>query len=145
MDFLRAAPKGRQPADAQRSWVPSYHFWMRLHPVGNVAPPVQIAGGITLRVGENEDLEKYAGHIGYGVYPPARGNHYAERAARMLLGLARAHQLKRIWITCNPDNLPSRRTCERLGCQFLEIVPVPSSHPLYLRGEKEKCRYWIDL
>lgn len=145
MEFLRAAPHGHQAADASRGWVPSYHFWMRLHPIENAAPPVVIAGGINLRVGETEDIHMYAGHIGYNVYPPARGHHYAERAARLLFRVARAHGLRRIWITCNPDNWPSRRTCERLGGTLVGIVPVPTTHALYQRGEHEKCRYWIDL
>jgi tagatose 1,6-diphosphate aldolase len=143
-EFLKNAPFGRQPADPKRGWVPSYHFWMRLHP-GPQPPLVEIAGGITLRVGSNYELEMYAGNIGYGVYPPARGHHYAERSCRLLLKLARAHGMKRLWITCNPDNLASRRTCERLGCSFTGVVPVPPGHPLYLRGDREKCRYWLDL
>jgi tagatose 1,6-diphosphate aldolase len=145
MDFLRAAPSGHQPEDAERRWVPSYHFWMKLRPVAGVQPLVEIAGGINLRVGDNEDLNFYAGHIGYNVYPPARGHHYAERASRLIFNIARMHGMKRIWITCNPDNVPSRRTCERLGCRLAGIVPVPVGHPIHQRGEYEKCRYWIDL
>jgi tagatose 1,6-diphosphate aldolase len=144
MEFLKSAPLGHQPADPKRGWVPSYHFWMRVHPALQ-SPPVQIAGGITLRVGTNRELEMYAGHIGYGVYPPARGHHYAERACRLLLELARAHGIRRLWITCNPDNLASRRTCERLGCVMADVVPVPVGHPLYLKGDRQKCRYWMDL
>jgi tagatose 1,6-diphosphate aldolase len=143
-EFLKNAPGGHQPADPKRGWVPSYHFWMRLHPAPQ-PPPVRIGGGITLRVGSTHELEMYAGNIGYGVYPPARGHHYAERACRLLLRLARAHGMKRLWITCNPDNIASKRTCERLGCTLGGIVTVPTGHPLYLRGDREKCRYWLDL
>jgi tagatose 1,6-diphosphate aldolase len=63
----------------------------------------------------------------------------------MLFPLARAHGIRILWITCNPDNWASRRTCERLGCHLADIVPVPSDHPLYLRGDREKCRYWIAI
>jgi tagatose 1,6-diphosphate aldolase len=112
---------------------------------GDADPPVRIAGGIGLRIGNTRDLELYYGHVGYNVFPPARGNHYAERACRLLLPLARAHGLRRLWITCNPDNLASRRTCERLGCTMVDLVHVPAGHPLHLRGEREKCRYRLDL
>jgi RimJ/RimL family protein N-acetyltransferase len=158
-DFLRAAPHGHQQADAASGRSPCYYFWMRLSPItaeraggaerlprwGEALPPIQIAGGISLRIGNTTELELYAGHFGYNVYLPARGNHYAERSCRLLLGLARAHGMKRLWITCNPDNAPSRRTCERLGCQIAGIVPLPQTHPLYQRGERLKCRYWLDL
>ena len=155
-DFLRLAPGGHQRGDsADRATVPSYHFWMRLSrieaargpmpPWGAGDPPVRMAGGIGLRIGNTRDLQLYYGHVGYNVFPPARGNHYAERACRLLLPLARAHGLDELWITCNPDNLASRRTCERLGCALVDIVQVPVGHPLHLRGEREKCRYRLNL
>lgn len=140
--FLQAQPHGLQRGDGNGN-APGYTFWMRLDPASN--PPVPIAGGISLRIGESENLAMYLGHIGYHVYPAARGRHLAERACRLLLPLARAHGMKTLWITCNPDNVPSRRTCERLGGIMVEIVPVPRANPLYWQGDREKCRYRLDL
>jgi tagatose 1,6-diphosphate aldolase len=151
MDFLEAAPLGHQRPQPLREMGPAYHFWMRLRPEQGAEsrprsrPQPRIAGGISLRIGSGEDLELYVGHIGYHVYPPARGHHYAERSCRLLLPLARRHGFKMLWVTCNPDNLPSRRTCERLGAVLVDIVPLPQDHLLYLRGERQKCRYRIDL
>ena len=31
-------------------------------------------------------------------------------------------------ITCRPDNLPSRRTCERLGGKLMEIAELPEDN-----------------
>ena len=76
---------------------------------------------------------------------PARGRHYAERACRLLLPLARAHGMQTLWITCNPENVASRRTCERLGASFIDVVALPANHMLYQRGERVKCRYRLDL
>jgi Acetyltransferase (GNAT) domain len=172
-DFLRVAPGGLQPAEIGSGRVPAYHFWMRLHPVSEIpattaqlnsppastmrptprwangrpgcAPPVQIAGGIGLRIGHTPDIELYLGHIGYNVQPFARGNHYAERACRLLCPLALAHGMRPLWITCNPDNIPSRRTCERLGCIAIETLPLPQGHALRLRGDREKIRFRWDI
>lgn len=148
--FLRSAPWGQEKADRSSGRVPQYHFWMRIRhdvppPPGGTLPPVRIAGAIGLRIGSTAAVEMYYGHFGYHVYPPARGHHYAERACRLLLPLARMHGLKTLWITCNPDNYASRRTCERLGASLVSIVPVPEDQPLYARGEREKCRYRLDL
>ena len=77
--------------------------------------------------------------------PPARGRRYAERSCRLLFPLARAHGIKTLWITCNPDNFASRRTCERLGMRLIDTVPVPDTDPLYARGDRVKCRYRIEL
>jgi tagatose 1,6-diphosphate aldolase len=87
----------------------------------------------------------YYGHVGYHVYPSFRGRRLAERACQLLLPLCRAHGLTTLWITCNPDNFASRRTCERLGMRLAGVVPVPESDPLYQRGEREKCRYYLAL
>lgn len=38
------------------------------------------AGTISLRVGDDERLLRYAGHVGYAVDEPWRGQHLAERA-----------------------------------------------------------------
>ncbi len=141
--FLRAAPGGREVGDAARGFPPSYHFWMRLDDAA--APLARIGGGIGLRIANNEEIRLYAGHIGYHVYPPARGRHYAERACRLLLPLARRHGMDHLWITTNPDNVPSRRTIERLGAGLIEIIDIPSHHPFYNRGERAKCRYLLKL
>lgn len=147
--FVRVAPQGHEPADKAAGRVPQYHFWMRVRDDAasnpSSLPPVKIAGGIGLRVGTTHAVEMYYGHFGYHVYPPARGRHYAERSCRLLLPLARRHGLKVLWVTCNPDNFASRRTCERLGAKLVSIVPVPPDDPLYHRGEREKCRYRLDL
>ncbi|MHB9025266.1 MAG: GNAT family N-acetyltransferase [Armatimonadota bacterium] len=127
----------RRPGNAARGTAPSYFFEMR---VGEV-----FAGRIDLRVGETEALVMYGGHIGYFVTPEFRGHHFAERAARLLLPLAKSHGLTTLWITCNPDNIPSRRTCERLGATLVEIVRVPKDSDLYLQGERAKCRYRLQL
>jgi tagatose 1,6-diphosphate aldolase len=140
--FLDLAPQGHHSAESDRESIPSYHFWMKLN---GPDVPVRIAGGIGLRLGDTPNIRKYIGHIGYNVYPPARGNHLAERACRLLLPLARHHGIKTLWITCNPDNLASRRTCDRLGGVLVDIVPVPEDHELYARGDHYKCRYRIDL
>jgi len=142
LQFLHDCPRGRNAGDPACDRVPAYHFWMRLraHPRA-----ITIVGGIGLRVGHTPHVERYAGHIGYHVYPPYRGHHYAERACRLLLPLARRHGLREVWITCNPDNGPSRRTCERLGATLVEVVAVPPDDSLYQRGEREKCRYRVDL
>ena len=142
LQFIESAPQGRHRGEPKRENIPSYHFWMHL--TGDTVP-LKIAGAIGLRIGDTTNLRRYIGHVGYNVYPPARGRHLAERATRLLLPLARRHELKSLWITCNPDNLASRRTCERLGGELIEVVNVPPENELHSRGEVQKCRYRIAL
>ncbi len=128
----------RYPADPARGWSPSYEFEMRHVPDGVAV------GRISLRVGDTERLRLYAGHIGYGVLSEHRGHRYAARSCRLLLPLARHHGLDPLWITCDPDNWASRKSCELAGARFVEIVRVPSTDDLYAMGQKWKCRYRLE-
>jgi predicted acetyltransferase len=83
----------------------------------------------------------YRGHIGYSVEPGYRGHHSAARSVRLLVPLAAAHGLNPVWITCDPDNLASRRTCELAGAELVEIIDIPTNEEMYQRGVRQKCRY----
>ena len=98
------------------------------------------AGYVSLRLGESPALF-YLGHIGYRIEPEYRGHGYAARACRMMLPLLKRLHLGSIVITNNPDNIPSRKTCEKLGCTLESIVPVPQEYRLICAGATKKCRY----
>src|SRR5436190_11540406 len=56
LDFLRAAPNGKQAGDASIGRVPAYHFWMTADPeIGD--PPLRIVGAIGLRIGATPEVE----------------------------------------------------------------------------------------
>lgn len=119
--------------------VPTYRFVMKL-----VGSDEEI-GRIDLRVGNTERVIGYLGHIGYRVAAKYRGNRYAARATNLLLPLARQHGMGELWITCNPENIASRRTCEIVGAELIEIVDVPEGSDFYRAGEYKKCRYRLAL
>jgi predicted acetyltransferase len=127
------------PGDPARGLVPAYVFEMRLADTGTKI------GKITSRVGETRDLVRYAGHVGYEVSPEHRGNGYAARAVRLVLPLARLHGLGKFWITCDPDNAASAKTCELAGGKLVETVNVPEDSDMYRRGERRKLRYGFEL
>lgn len=128
-----------EPLDEAAGWVPAYRFDMYLQGVRHAV------GGISLRIANTDHVVMYLGHIGYHVEPAYRGRRLAARSCRLLLPLARRHGLDPLWITCNPDNWASRRTCELVGARLVEIVDVPSDNPIYLNGEPRKCRYRLDI
>ena len=149
--FLQQNPRGRTSPDLKKEIPPGYTFWMRVRPSapafphGMPLPEVAMAGSISLRIGHSLNLDRYLGHIGYHVLPPARGCHFAERAARLLLPIARAHGHDHLWITVNPENLASRRTCERLGAEHVDTILLPKENALYSQGDRAKCRYRLRL
>lgn len=115
--------------------VPTFFFSMIYTPVG-----VEV-GTINLRVGSTSHIERYAGHIGYGVHEPFRGSHYAARSLVLLVPLARRVDLDPLWITCDPENIASRRSLEMAGAELVEIVDVPEDCGIFQNGHPRKCRY----
>ncbi len=102
-------------------------------------------GSINLRPGSSDHVRLYAGHIGYGVEPKHRGNHYAARAVRLLMPMARELGMHEVWITCDPENVASRRSCELAGATLVEIVDVPEDCIIRRNGHPRKCRYLLPL
>lgn len=98
-------------------------------------------GHCDLKIGYSDAIY-YSGHIGYEIDEPFRGRHYAAKACRLLFPLAKKHGMDRLYISCRPDNLPSRRTCEYLGGELLEIAELPADHDLRLEaGHTCECIY----
>jgi predicted acetyltransferase len=123
------------PADDETGKVPDEHYQIIEQKSG------QEAGTIRLRLSNRDDILLYAGHIGYGVHEAYRGQHYAAYACLALKSIALAHGFNELWITCDPDNWPSRRTCEWIGAELVEIVAIPEHIDMYQDGERQKCRY----
>lgn len=126
------------PAAANRpDWLPAYHFRICL-------PDGTEAGVCDLRVGHNESVY-YGGNIGYRVHPEFRGRHYAGKACLLLFQLARRHGLTYLYITCNPENTASRKTCEFAGGRLEAVVDLPPDNDMALAGETRKCIYKFSL
>lgn len=121
-DEIRLVLDHTAEADPVKGWVPAYHLNICLTDGTRI-------GRCDLRIGHNRNLH-FGGNIGYTIFPDWRGHHYAEKACRLLFALAKKHGLDWLIITCRPDNLPSRRTCERLGGELLEIAELPEDNDM---------------
>lgn len=118
----------------ERKLVPAYYFKIcRSYDNAEV-------GFCDLRIEHTEGLY-YGGNIGYTVYEQFRGEHYAGKACLLLFKQARKHKMDYLYITCNPDNHASRKTCEYAGGILEKIVDLPKDNDMYLEGERQKCIY----
>lgn len=124
--------------NAEKGWLPAYHFAIcdkQGHEMGTC----------DLRIGHNLNTY-YGGNIGYRIQEEYRGHHYAGKACLLLFELAKKHNMDYLIITCNPDNYPSRKTCEYVGCHLVEIVELPEDNNMRVEeGETEKCIYRIEM
>jgi predicted acetyltransferase len=119
----------KRPADRLRGYVPSYGFRIKATGIG--------VGYVSLRVGYTNNLY-YGGQIGYSVDEPYRGRGYAGKACRALIPLMKAHGMTKALITNNPDNIASRRVCEKLGAKFLRVAKIPLTNEMFQDGERYK-------
>jgi predicted acetyltransferase len=114
---------------------PTYYFTMVDSESG------ESLGRINLRAASDFNMFIYSGHIGCNVDEKHQGNRFAARSVLLLLPFAAQIGLDPLWITCNPDNIASRRTCEIAGGELVEIVDVPEDTAIYRAGAHQKCRY----
>lgn len=125
-------------ADPVKNYVPAYHFLI-------CDRQGTVMGHCALRIGYNDSLY-YVGHIGYSIYEEYRGNHYAAKACKLLFLLAKKHGMSYLYITCNPDNLPSRRTCEYLQGEFLGVADLPEDNDMRInKGKTQMCIFKFNL
>ncbi len=125
--------------EADRSpWsVPAYRF--------DILAEQYRAGTLSLRVGDDERLVRFAGQVGFGVDEQFRGRRLAGRAVRLLLPLAASHGLNPLWLSCNPDNAASMGVMRWLDVKYVETVDLPPDYDRYYsRGERQKRRYRLD-
>ena len=94
-------------------------------------------------------LLTYGGHIGYSIRPSRRCRGYGKAILALTLAVSRELGLRRVLVTCDSDNIGSRKIIEHNGGQFESAMAMPSQT---FRAEGrtpvqriEKLRYWIDL
>ncbi len=89
-------------------------------------------GRISVRHELTEPLLEWGGHIGYVVRPSARRRGLASAALAGMLEVCRRRGVDPVLVTCDVDNVASRRTIEGTGGRYEDT-------------REGKLRFWIDL
>lgn len=123
--------------DLPKNWLPYYIF--------GIYNDDTMVGKIVLREG-NRQQRYYDGHIGYSIDPEHRGHHFAYQACLLIKEIATQKGFKELVITCNPDNIASKKTIQSLGAQYLERKLVPKDlQSDFKPGETIKDIYILEL
>lgn len=133
--FLRLERTGE--AVPEKRWVPGYYFDICLLDGTKI-------GHCDLRIGHN-DKTYIGGNIGYGIDEPYRGHRYAAKACALLFMQARKHGMDHLYITCDPDNTASSRTCQIAGGEYIETADIPEDNEMYAEGKRRAMVYRFAL
>lgn len=131
-DWLEQVKDLERPERVPEDWVPATQF-ICVRPYDN-----HLVGMIQVRHKFNEYLEKYGGLIGYSVLPSQRNKGYGTWMLKNALPFCKSIGLTRVLVTCDPQNVPSRRVIEKNGGVCENTVFDPEE-------ETEVVRYWIDI
>ncbi len=115
------------PGAYERFYVPSYHFKIKRH-----LSQIEV-GRIDIRIGYNENTF-YGGNVGYEIYPPFRGHYYAAKACKIIQKVGKMHGMEYLYICCVPENIPSNKTCQKVGSQYLGNFQIPLHNDMYAMG-----------
>jgi len=128
-DYVARVNTWTQGIGIKSGWVPNSFL------VGVVDG--KIVGRVSLRHRLNAFLREYGGHIGYGVVPSERRKGYASEMLHQALVRAKELGIGRAMVTCDSDNIGSRKTIENNGgCFEKETHPERTKKPLRI--------YWIE-
>lgn len=111
--------------------VPQTTFWL-------VRNSESVIGEARLRHKLTPALEQVGGHIGYAIRPSERHMGYATKMLRLVLKEAKKLGLKRVLLTCDPENTASARVMLKNGA----FQGTDSTDP---ETGKPHSRYWIRL
>ena len=119
-----------------KGYVPAYHF--------NMIVEEKVVGHIDARIGFHKNLY-YGGHLGYSVLKKYRGRGYASKAVTLLKEVFSFHNINSVYITCNPENFASARTCEKAGAKYIKTIDLPKNNEMYINGDKNKYLYLLKI
>jgi predicted acetyltransferase len=128
--FVRHLLDDEDPATLPPHLVPQTHYWL--------VEGDQFIGRASLRHHLNDQLRLLGGHIGYEIRPSRRRQGHGTTILGLVLPKARERGLARVMITCDADNIASRRIIEHHG-------GVPDEPYIPPDGSVPALRYWIAL
>ncbi|HZU67854.1 MAG TPA: GNAT family N-acetyltransferase [Ktedonobacteraceae bacterium] len=128
--FVQAVLSRTDRSKLPSEWVPSSDFWL----IEND----EYIGRLSVRHELNDRLMKVGGHIGYEIRPSKRRRGYGSQILKLGLQKAKELGLYRVLLTCDENNIGSKKIIEKNGGQFENAIKSDDS-PV------KKLRYWIDI
>jgi len=131
-DFDAFVERERSHAEGKNQpegYVPQTEFWL--------IDSGEYIGRVSVRERLNEHLLQIGGHIGYNIRPSKRGKGYGNKILELALEKAKDMGIGRVRITCDVENIASRKIIEKNGGVLDSEIPNPETGV-------NKARFWIE-
>jgi predicted acetyltransferase len=128
--FCKKLNDRRKGKNLPKGYVPDSFFWL--------VDGDTYMGRVSIRHYLTPNLRKIGGHIGYEIRPSKRGKGYGTKILKFALPKARDLGIKKVLVTCDADNVASRRIIEANNGVFEKSEPQG-------KGKPKKLVFWINL
>ena len=129
--FTQRLHSERKGIDLQKDYVPATTLWL----VDND----EFIGRLQIRhILGTENLQKLHGHIGYYIRPSKRKQGYGSKILELGLKETKKLGIEKALITCNVDNVGSKKIIEKHGGVFEGEIEDTDKNTI-------KRRYWITV
>ncbi|MBI3332436.1 GNAT family N-acetyltransferase [Candidatus Peregrinibacteria bacterium] len=118
----------REGKGLREGWVPASIYWL--------VDGGKFIGHVSIRHRLNKRLREFGGHIGYAIRPSKQQKGYGSSILEMAIPKARELGIGRVLVTCDPDNIASRKIIEKNGGSLMEQGTADG---------KPILRFWIQL
>ena len=132
-DFEAFVERERSHAEGKNQpegYIPQTELWL--------VDGGEYIGRVSVRQRLNEHLLQIGGHIGYNIRPSKRGRGYGNKILELALRKAKEMGIDKVRITCDVDNIASRKIIEKSGGVLDSEIPNPETGV-------NKARFWINI
>ncbi len=129
-DFVNILLSQSKGENLPKGYVPATTYWL----IDND----EFIGRVQIRHSLTKSLTNTGGHIGYYIRPPKRKKGYGLKILELGLLKARSLGILNVLVTCDINNLGSKKIIESNGGILENTFNEGSGKPL-------KLRYWIKL
>jgi predicted acetyltransferase len=127
--FIKKLRDQEKGINLLKGYVPASVYWL--------VDGSKFIGRVSVRHKLTKQLRKEGGHVGYEIRPSERRKGYGTKSLKLVLPKTRKLGVKKILVTCDEDNIGSRKIIESNGGVLENKIKAQSG--------KNKLRYWIDI
>jgi predicted acetyltransferase len=110
--YIKKTKDYREGLSLTKGFVPENRYWL--------IDKDEFIGQVSIRRFGSKKLSKVASHIGYYINPYKRNKGYGKLILQMALRKAKVLGIKKVIITCNEKNIPSKKIIESNGGLFID-------------------------